>query len=105
MNLVLALRLRRRVAGQWLGGVPRQSGKRALATRLGVLAAALYVGGYVTTWAAGPEPATWVTVLTGLLLGSSIVLMATTGVIFLLGLQDDATAEWERDHGGSRSHS
>ncbi|MCK0111971.1 hypothetical protein MWU75_07450 [Ornithinimicrobium sp. F0845] len=39
VNVLLALRLRRRVTGQWFGGGSQDAGKRALATRLGGVAA------------------------------------------------------------------
>lgn len=97
VNVLLGLRLRRTVTGQWLGGGPRQSGKRALATRLGISGGVLYVGTYVTTWATGPEEPTWVTVLTGVLLGASLVLMVTAGLLLMLAMQDEANEEWERD--------
>lgn len=97
VNFFLTLRLRRKATGQWLGCGSRQSGKRALATRLGIVGAVLYVGTYVMAWALGPEPATWVTVLTGVLLGVCLVLMVTAGLLVMFALQDEANEEWERD--------
>jgi uncharacterized membrane protein YhaH (DUF805 family) len=97
VNFFLALWVRRKVTGQWLGGAPKQTGKRALATRLGILAAIVYVGTYVMAWAAGPSPATWVTVLSVVLLGAFFVLMVAVGFLIMFAMQEDANEEWERD--------
>lgn len=99
VNLVLALRLRRTVTGQWLGGGPREAGKRALAARLGGLAAVCYVGTYLTAWVTGPERAVWATVLMWTLLVAFMVLIVAWGFLVMFAQQDEAYEEWERDRG------
>lgn len=57
------------------------------------------LGAYGIAWAAGPNPDTWVTVVTVALTFAFVVSVCALGFLVLLADQDDAMREWQERHG------